>query len=240
MTDRQATLAARAGALRMTVQERILTTSIAGGEDSGLKLFAAGISAINSRLGELERATRSVVYNLQARLLFDPLRRERELDQRMAARGIQGHLLVSDRYNARSMSLIAACHPDARIGPVEVSGLVVDERLALFPGPLSPQGLPTAWLCHHPDLVTELCDLWAEMNRDATPILDTPGLVRLNERQLTIVNLLSQGYKDAAIARLLGVSARTVTGDISRILDALAVGTRWEAGLLIGQVSMPC
>jgi len=87
--------------------------------------------------------------------------------------------------------------------------------------------------------VTQICDLWSETKRLATPIRDVSGVRPLTERQLNVVSLLCMGYKDAVIARHLGVSLRTVTGDISRILDSLGVSTRWEAGIIIGRASAP-
>jgi DNA-binding CsgD family transcriptional regulator len=238
MSDGQHSLVHRSWSLRMAAQGRI-AAAVATGEDRDMKLFGVGVSAINSRLGSLERATRSSVYNLQTRIMFDPLRRERTPNEHSRLRRIRGHLITSDSHNARHLSILAACHPETWVGQVEASGLVIDERLALFPGPLSAQGLPTAWLCRDPDLVAELCDLWTEIKRTATPIRDVSGLVRITERQLDIISLLSQGHKDATIARLLGVSVRTVTSDVSTILDSLGVGTRWEGGLVLGQISMP-
>lgn len=239
MTEERKSLTERSWDLRLAVQRRIAEAAEGGYEDPGMKLFGVGISTINTRLGQLERATRSIVHNLQPRMLFDPLRRERAVNQRWWARGLEGHVIASGVNNAQHMALLAVCHPDAWVGEVELSGLAIDERLALFPGPLSVQGQPTAWLCSHPDLVAELCGLWTEIKREAMPIHDVPGLVRLTERQLATVSLLSQGHKDATIARLQGVSPRTVTSDVGRILDALGVGTRWEAGIVLGRVSMP-
>jgi DNA-binding NarL/FixJ family response regulator len=118
-------------------------------------------------------------------------------------------------------------------------GIAVDERMALFPGPPSPGGLSTAWLCTDQDLVGEFCDIWERTKRQAVPIRDVPGLVHLTERQLHIAGLLSSGTKDATIARLLGVSPRTVAGDVGRLLDAFGVSNRWEAGMMLGQASLP-
>jgi DNA-binding CsgD family transcriptional regulator len=196
-----------------------------------VRLFAEGLPAIISRLAALERVTRSAVYNLQPTVRFDPMRREREPNQRTRTRGVHGHLITSP---SPYLALTAACHPDTWITPVLVAGLVIDERLALFAGPPSACGEPTAWLCDFPDLIEQFCDLWFDAKAAAVPIRDVPGVVPLNDRQLDVVSLLSRGMKDATVARLLGVSLRTVTSDISKILDALHVSTRWEAGMILG------
>lgn len=226
----------RSRALMSAVMERILAIQYAGVRDNSLKLFAEGLPAILDRLVILERATRSVVYNLQRQMYFDPLRRERQLNQRTRSRRLRGHLIAAPN---DYLSLIAPCHPDTWVAPVQMMGLAIDEHIALFPGPVSPRGLPTAWLCTDLSLVGEFCEIWEETKRQAVPIHDVPGLVRLTERQIDIAALLSRGAKDATIARLLGVSLRTVTSDVGRLLDALEVSTRWEAGMVMGRACPP-
>ncbi|WP_139131425.1 helix-turn-helix transcriptional regulator [Micromonospora halophytica] len=229
-------LGRRAHALRSAVIGRILDAQRSGVPDSGLRLFAEGLPAILSRLPMLESATKRVVHNLQQVIPFDPLRRERELNLRTRIRKINGHLIVAP---SEHLSLVAACHPDTWVAPVRIAGLAVDERLALFPGPPSPQGLPTAWLSTDRNLIAEFCGIWEDVKRLAVPINDMPGVVRLTERQLDVAALLSRGAKDATSARLLGVSLRTVTSDIGKLMDAFGVATRWEAGMAIGRACPP-
>ncbi|MCP2322257.1 DNA-binding CsgD family transcriptional regulator [Hamadaea flava] len=236
MTTEPPDLTARSWALRAEVARRVADAMYAGAPQGRMRLFAEGLSEINSRLPALERITESSIFNLQPRTFFDPLRREREPNQRTRLRGIRGHMITAP---AVHLSLLAACHPDTWVAPVHIAGLVIDERLALFPGPLSVRGKPTAWLCDDPDLIEAFCDLWVRVQDVAVPIRDIPGVVELTERQLNVVSLLSAGAKDATVARLLGVSARTVTSDVSRIFEALHVSTRWEAGMVLGQATMP-
>ncbi|MFR9780574.1 helix-turn-helix transcriptional regulator [Micromonospora sp. MS34] len=216
--------------------ERVLAAQRGETADNGLRFFAEGLSAITDRLPVLERATGSVLHNLQRRTDFDPLRRERSLNRRTRSRKIRGHMITQP---ADHLSLIAACHPDTWVAPVPMTGLAIDERLALFAGPLSAHGQPTAWLCSDQDLVTTFCDIWEETKRRAVPVHDAPGVVPLSERQVDVAALLCRGAKDATIARLLGVSRRTVTSDIGRIMDAFGVSTRWEAGMVIGRACPP-
>jgi DNA-binding CsgD family transcriptional regulator len=56
-----------------------------------------------------------------------------------------------------------------------------------------------------------------------------------DDRDRTIVLLLSTGATDAAIARHLGVSQRTVERRVRAILDLLGVTTRFQAGVQAGR-----
>jgi DNA-binding CsgD family transcriptional regulator len=224
-------LVAKAAALQAALYGQIAVAD-PDDPDAPVRLFAAGLRSITEGLSALERATRSVVYNLNVRAVFDPLRREREPNLRTRARGIRGHMITNPN---DYLSLIAAVHPDTWVAPVRTSGIVVDERLALLPGPPTPGGQSTAWLCRDQDLVMAHCDLWWETKRRAVPIREVSGVVPLTERQLEVAALLSRGAKDATIARRLGVSTRTVTTDVSRLLDAFGVATRWEGGMVLGR-----
>lgn len=224
-------LAARSRGLQAAVLARIAAVE-APAPDAPMQLFAEGLRSITERLPALERATSSVVYNLNRRSNFDPQRREREPNQHTRARGIQGHLITSP---VDHLSLVAACHPDTWVAPVQFNGLVIDERLGVFAGPLTPDQQPTAWLCRDQDLIMMFCDLWWETKRHAVPIRDAPGVIPLTERQLEVAALLGRGAKDATIARRLGVSPRTVTNDIGRLLNALGASSRWEGGMVLGR-----
>ncbi|OKI60835.1 hypothetical protein A6A27_28955 [Micromonospora sp. CB01531] len=228
--------ATRARAFQAAVYARI--TSVDPVPTGGpVCLFAVGLPAILERLKVLERATSSVVYNLAPRCPFDPQRREREPNLRTRARGLQGHMITAPMQH---LSLVGAVHPDTWVAPkVPATGIVVDERIGLFPGPPTPDGQPTAWLCRDSDLVMAFCQLWWETQQQAVPIREVPGVLPLTERQLEVAALLSRGAKDATIARRLRVSARTVTSDVGRLLDAFGVATRWEGGLVIGRACPP-
>ncbi|MFD0112490.1 LuxR C-terminal-related transcriptional regulator [Streptomyces sp. NPDC058320] len=58
------------------------------------------------------------------------------------------------------------------------------------------------------------------------------GPAGLDERSRQIVLLLSGGLKDESIARVLGVSRRTVQKHVSSIMETLGARTRFQAALL--------
>jgi len=62
----------------------------------------------------------------------------------------------------------------------------------------------------------------------------TPAAAReLTSRQVAIGRLMSTGAKDAAIARDLGLSLRTVRSEISALIAGLGAKSRFQAGCLL-------
>jgi DNA-binding NarL/FixJ family response regulator len=63
------------------------------------------------------------------------------------------------------------------------------------------------------------------------------GVVRrppaLTSRQLAIGELMATGDKDAAIARQLGISLRTVRTEIGALIAGLGATSRFQAGCLL-------
>ncbi|ONI71866.1 hypothetical protein BWI15_17235 [Kribbella sp. ALI-6-A] len=55
----------------------------------------------------------------------------------------------------------------------------------------------------------------------------------LTTRQVTIGRLMATGAKDAAIARQLGLSLRTVRSEISALIAGLGARSRFQAGCLL-------
>jgi DNA-binding NarL/FixJ family response regulator len=55
----------------------------------------------------------------------------------------------------------------------------------------------------------------------------------VSSRQRAIGELMMTGAKDAAIARQLGISLRTVRSEISALIAALGASSRFQAGCLL-------
>ncbi|WP_165914521.1 LuxR family transcriptional regulator [Streptomyces sp. AcE210] len=73
--------------------------------------------------------------------------------------------------------------------------------------------------------------VWAKAVPLGPPALPQ-GPTELDERSRQIVLLLSGGLKDESIARVLGVSRRTVQKHVSSIMETLGAKTRFQAALL--------
>ncbi len=60
-----------------------------------------------------------------------------------------------------------------------------------------------------------------------------PAAKELTSRQVAIGRMMSTGAKDAAIARELGLSLRTVRAEISALIAGLGAKSRFQAGCLL-------
>jgi predicted transcriptional regulator len=114
---------------------------------------------------------------------------------------------------------------------------VADRRIALLPLSLDMDNLHSA-VVHESTLLDGLLDLfeayWARaIPLDATaaePAPDGTGpALPAEDRELLL--LLVTGLKDDAIARQLGLSTRTLRRRMQRLLDALGVTNRFQAGV---------
>ncbi|GAA1128915.1 hypothetical protein GCM10009630_28430 [Kribbella jejuensis] len=77
-----------------------------------------------------------------------------------------------------------------------------------------------------PELVCEVYELGSHRR--------TPAVIKeLTSRQVAIGRMMSTGAKDAAIARDLGLSLRTVRAEISALIKGLGAKSRFQAGCLL-------
>lgn len=75
-----------------------------------------------------------------------------------------------------------------------------------------------------------LDDQWAR----GTPVEPCPS----EQRPAQALNLLAQGLTDAAVARSLGVSVRTVRADVARMMSTMAAESRFQAGVRAAQMGL--
>jgi len=74
-----------------------------------------------------------------------------------------------------------------------------------------------------------VCEVYELGSRRQTPVVAK----ELTSRQVTIGRLMATGAKDAAIARQLGLSLRTVRAEISALIAGLGARSRFQAGCLL-------
>jgi DNA-binding NarL/FixJ family response regulator len=77
-----------------------------------------------------------------------------------------------------------------------------------------------------PEVVCEVYELGSHRKTQAVA-------GELTSRQVTIGRLMATGAKDAAIARQLGLSLRTVRAEISALIAGLGARSRFQAGCLL-------
>ncbi|MGC4939007.1 response regulator transcription factor [Kribbella sp. DT2] len=74
-----------------------------------------------------------------------------------------------------------------------------------------------------------VCEVYELGSRRPTPA----AAKDLTVRQVMIGRLMATGAKDAAIARQLGLSLRTVRSEISALIAGLGARSRFQAGCLL-------
>ncbi|NUT93948.1 MAG: response regulator transcription factor [Saccharothrix sp.] len=99
--------------------------------------------------------------------------------------------------------------------------VLVDERAALVP--LGPTGMEGALLVRAPVIAAALRTYFELLWNKAVPI---DGPVKLPPEQDQVLRLVLTGMTDAAIARHLGVSERTVRRHVGALLEALNASNR--------------
>lgn len=133
--------------------------------------------------------------------------------------------------NIRKMT---AAGEQARMLPeVPLKLLVVDGSRALLPITVDGDVASGAVLVHPSALSTALAALFEALWDKALPIFDTAASdgdpLDADEREL--LSMLASGVKDEAIARRLGISNRTVSRRVNRLLERLGAANRFQAGL---------
>jgi DNA-binding CsgD family transcriptional regulator len=168
---------------------------------------------------------------MQPTMRFDPDDPSYELDERSARRGVELRQLIS-AHALTVNPLLPSLNPEVRVAPVPIGCILVDEVAAVLPGPIDPQGRPTAWLVTDPAMVDLARSVWNVTWAASTPVcLDRPPLSR---RQIEVAKGLIRGIKDATLARQLNVSPRTIVADVSHLLEHLGARSRAEAVFILG------
>lgn len=127
---------------------------------------------------------------------------------------------------------------EARVASaVPVKMFVVDRRSALIP--MSLDSGPAAVVVSRFGLVDALVSLFDLVWESAWPLAEYGGgaaTESLTERDRQLVGLLRAGYTDEAIARALGVSARTVARRLVVLMGWTGVATRFQLGWRLAEL----
>ncbi|HEY8475091.1 MAG TPA: helix-turn-helix domain-containing protein [Natronosporangium sp.] len=125
----------------------------------------------------------------------------------------------------------------ARIGEVPIKLTVSDAKVALLPLTSRPVAVESALVVQSSALVDALVSLFELLWRTATPVeLSADGPVPATEQRGLddVVALLANGMQDEAVARQLGISARTLQRRLQVLFDQLGSRTRFQAGYRAG------
>lgn len=194
----------------------------------GLRLLGVGQIEAMRALAALELTTRRSALGLQPWPSFDPEDISYELDARSRARGVDLRMITPPR-TLRFHPLLTSLSPQILIGPVLVKCIVIDGKLAVIAGPETVAGDSTAWLADDGEFLTRALDLWEITLQESRPALPPGAEPPLNARQLDVARGVCLGKTDAAIARQLRISERTVARDVATVLEVTDARSRNEA-----------
>ena len=109
---------------------------------------------------------------------------------------------------------------------------ICDRSFVLLQGPVL-DGQPTVMSVREPRCLAAAWEYWHRIMDSAYPVAEHPAFSArgLTVRQRQIVALLSADLNDDAIAAALGVSVRTVRGDIAEVMRIVGARSRFAAGV---------
>lgn len=140
--------------------------------------------------------------------------------------------LESRQRMAFAMACIAAGEEARSLPSVRMKMLIADRREAMIPVSFAAVEPTSAFFVRAAPLITALVTCFDLLWERAAPIMATDAAPdRLDQRDLELLALLAGGAKDAAIIRTLGITQRTMTRRVGRLLTLLDAKTRFQAGL---------
>ncbi|MFI0416997.1 helix-turn-helix domain-containing protein [Spongiactinospora sp. 9N601] len=161
--------------------------------------------------------------------------------RRVQARAIYGPRAFDDPVMLEHTRRAIAEGEHARLGEVPIKMAIADGRTAILP--LASEPDPNDALVVHPSaLLDALVALFETLWRGAVPLRLAPAGTgdpieaepgpwpRSSDTE--VLTLLATGLKDEAIARQLGLSARTVQRRVQTLCEHLGARTRFHAGFL--------
>jgi len=228
----------RVGRLNAVVNELALD-HLAGVTTTGFTLLGAGTHDIDAGLTALEPQARRSVWSMLPSTRFSPHDPTHHLNERSSERGLDLRTVVSPHCLTVN-PLMTSVTPEVRVGHVFTTFILVDLSAAVVFGPPGNQGEPTAWRCTRGDVVEVVTDIWSRVWDSSHPALPPGARPPFTPRQVLVASRLAAGTKDAAIARELGVSVRTVVSEVAVIVERLGARGRLDAVHALGAgLAMP-
>lgn len=222
----------RVGRLNAAVNDLALD-HLSGATTSGFSLLGAGAQDIDAGLAALEPHARRSVWSILPSTRFNPNDPSHQLDQRSTERGLDMRTVVSPHCLTVN-PLMSSIHPEVRVGHVYTTFILVDLTAAVVFGPPGHRGEPTAWRATRSDVLEVVSDIWDRVWSTSTPAVPPGTDPPFTPRQVLVASRLATGTKDAAIARELGVSVRTVVSEVAVIVERLGARGRLDAVHTLG------
>ena len=215
--------------LRARVSSAIAAT-LADPDRGGARLIGRTPQEVREAMPSLEPLATTSVWSLVPGPT-DPRGLAAALTEQSRARGVDLRSILDIGVLATPVAACDADHVELlRVAPVETPMILIDQRLVMVPGPPVEDGLsPSGWLLEEEAAVAAACELWQVTLERSAPLPDR--VVLLTSRQREVAQLLLRGETDAVIAGKLGVSVRTVAGEVRFLMNAVGARSRYQTAL---------
>ena len=207
---------------------RCIGAALTGARDPRVRMLGRTAEAVRAALPSLEPSVSRSVWRLSPRPT-QPGNLVAELNRQSLARGLDLRSVINRNAVSRPIAAADASVRDrVRVAPVQLQLLLLDEERFVVDGPvLLPGEGPSGWLISDTDAVAAAGALWHGTWARSEPLPGTAFL--MTERQRAVAVGLLRGETDAAIARTLRVSVRTVATEVRTLMNAVGATSRYQA-----------
>jgi DNA-binding CsgD family transcriptional regulator len=213
-----------------SLQRTYLSSAFAGAEPHELVRLLTDPREIGSLSVELCLSAEQEVLSLETARFSRPPdpRSVRHLPAEVIERGVRfrniyARALLEIEGAADILRASVEAGWQSRVYPeLPMKAVIVDERSALLP--LGPTGMEGAILVHAPPIISALREYFEMLWARSVPLSGVSA--KLTTEQQQVLGLVLTGMTDAAIARHLGVSERTVRRHVGALLKLLGVDNR--------------
>lgn len=150
-----------------------------------------------------------------------------DLDDQTRHRGVRVRSVLPPDLVAQ-MPLATTIYPGLRVAPVPLNVMVCDAREVLLADPRGGADV-AGWVSTDPPFVTLATDAFREVWDGAVPWEETAALPPLSARRHLVALGLAEGLTDREIAQTLGVSERTVSAEVSAVVEWVGARNRGHA-----------
>ena len=188
--------------------------------------LATGIDA-------LAASVRRSVWHMTHLPSWREVRGARRLATVAARREVDGRY-VTDHQSLRRLPLLSSHHPGMRVTSVVAPLLLVDARVVFIGAPRGHELGGQVWRSSAPAVVGAAAGCFERVWRESERVVPEGEAAPFTRRMVDLAFLLTQGATDQEIATELGISPRTVSGEVAEIVRRLGARNRAHAIALIG------